>query len=124
MPKLTFLPAAATFEVEPNTKVLAAANRNKIQMRFGCASCRCGTCAVSVVGQQNLSDMKSDEKDLLERMKLTTDGTVRLACQARVMQDEVTVDLDFQDTYSPDQGDDEEEEDDDDDDDGNSSEDE
>lgn len=114
MPKLTFLPAAATFEVESNTKILAAANRNKISMRFGCASCRCGTCAVSVTGQNNLSAMKTDEKELLERMKLVTDGSVRLACQARVMQDEVTVDLDFQDTYSPDQGDEDDDDSDDD----------
>lgn len=110
MPKLTFLPAATIVEAEPNTKVLAAANRNKIQMRFGCASCRCGTCAVKVTGQDNLSAMKLDEKELLERMKLASDGTIRLACQARIMQNEVTVDLDFQDTYSPDQGEEEDDE--------------
>jgi ferredoxin len=104
MPKLIFLPAAAAFDVEANTKILAAANRNKVQMRFGCASCRCGTCGVKVSDPGNLSPMKSDEKDLLTRMNLVTDGTVRLACQARIMSGAVKVDLDFQDTYSPDQG--------------------
>jgi ferredoxin len=105
MPKLFFTPAGVNFEVESNTKILAAANRNKVVMRFGCASCRCGTCAVKVSAPGNLSPMKSDEKNLLERMKLDLDGSVRLACQARIMQSEVIIDLDFQDTYSPDQGD-------------------
>jgi len=106
MPKLIFTPIGVDFDVESNTKILAAANRNKVVMRFGCASCRCGTCAVKVSAPENLSLMKDDEKNLLERMKLDLDGTVRLACQARIMQSEVSVDLDFQDTYSPDQGDD------------------
>lgn len=104
MPKLIFQPASLVVEAEENTKVLAAANRNKVQMRFGCASCRCGTCAVKVSAPGNLSPMKSDERNLLERMKLETDGTVRLACQARIMSDVVEIDLTFQDTYSPDQG--------------------
>jgi ferredoxin len=105
MPKLIFQPESIVIEADENTKVLAAANRNKVQMRFGCASCRCGTCAVKVSAPQNLSPMKSDEKSLMERMKLITDGTVRLACQARIMADTVEIDLTFQDTYSPDQGD-------------------
>lgn len=106
MPKLFFTPVGVNFEVESNTKILAAANRNRVVMRFGCASCRCGTCAVKVSAHENLSPMKSDEKNLLERMKLDLDGSVRLACQARIMQSEVTVDLAFQDTYSSDQGND------------------
>ena len=101
-----FTPMGVNFDVESNTKILAAANRNKVVMRFGCASCRCGTCAVKVSAPENLSPMKSDEKNLLQRMKLDLDGTVRLACQARIMQSEVTVDIGFQDTYSPDEGDD------------------
>ncbi len=106
MPKLFFTPVGVNCDVESNTKILAAANRSKVSMRFGCASCRCGTCAVKISAPENLSPMKSDEKNLLERMKLDLDGTVRLACQARIMQSEVTVDLNFQDSYSPDQGDD------------------
>ena len=106
MPKLFFTPGGVNFEVESNTKILAAANRNKVVMRFGCASCRCGTCAVKVSMPENLSPMKDDEKGLLGRMKLDLDGTVRLACQARIMQSEVTIDLNFQDSYSPDQGED------------------
>lgn len=110
MPKLIFQPGDIAVEAESNTKVLAVANRNKIAMRFGCASCRCGTCAVKVSSPQNLSAMKPDEKALLERMRLDSSGIIRLACQARIMENEVEIDLSFQDTYSPDQGDDDEDE--------------
>jgi hypothetical protein len=33
-------------------------------------------------------------------MKLDFNGTIRLACQARILGD-CTIDLDFQDTYDP-----------------------
>lgn len=103
MPKVVFEPLGTGYEVESSTKILAVATRNKVKMRYGCASCRCGTCGVAVQGGQ-LSPMKNDEKSLLTRMALTVDGSVRLACQARVLEGEVHVDLDFQNTYSPDQG--------------------
>jgi hypothetical protein len=56
--------------------------------------------------------MRSDERALLERMGLPLDGSVRLACQTRAMAGEIAVDLDFQNTYSPDDMDDVEEDDD------------
>ncbi len=105
MPKVAFKPQNVTVDVEPSTKLLVAATRNKIPIRFGCASCRCGTCGIAVSGSGQLTKMKSDEKALLEKMGLETDGTVRLACQTRIESGEVTVDLDFQATYSPDDGD-------------------
>jgi hypothetical protein len=48
--------------------------------------------------------MKDNERELLSRMRLPVDGSVRLACQARILAREVDVDLDFQHTYSPDDG--------------------
>lgn len=101
--KITFDPVGVTVDVEPQTKILAAAIRNKVKIRFGCASCRCGTCGIKVQGG-SLSDMRPDERALLTKMALDTDGTIRLACQTRVLAGSVRVDLDFQDTYSPDQG--------------------
>jgi ferredoxin len=107
MPKVTFLPQSVSFDAEPNTKLLATANRNKVPIRFGCASCRCGTCGVKLVaGAADVSKMKDDERALLTRMALPVDGTIRLACQTRVGNADVTVDLDFQNEYSPDDGDD------------------
>ncbi len=114
MPKVTFQPQKVTVDVDPNTKLLVAATRNKIPIRFGCASCRCGTCGVAVSGTGTLTKMKHDEQALLLRMGLNTNGTIRLACQTRIESGEVAVDLSFQDTYSPDDNDpanDEEEED-------------
>lgn len=46
--------------------------------------------------------MGEDEKNLLEKMELPLDGTIRLACQSRILSGEVDIDLDFQATYSPD----------------------
>ena len=37
-------------------------------------------------------------------MRLPVDGTIRLSCQARILDEDVKVDLDFQDQYSPDKG--------------------
>ena len=102
--KVKFKPQGVEIEVESNTKILAAATRAKVPIRFGCAACRCGTCGIKVDVTGELSEMGDDEKNLLGRMKLPLDGTVRLACKTRIMDGEVLVDLDFQNTYSPDQG--------------------
>ena len=103
MPKVIFKPSGLSSEVAPNTKILQAAIRLKTGIRYGCASCRCGTCGVEVVGGA-LSPMRENERQLLERMRLPGDGSIRLACQARIEDGEVVVDLDFQDRYSPDDG--------------------
>ncbi|MCX6109351.1 MAG: 2Fe-2S iron-sulfur cluster-binding protein [Proteobacteria bacterium] len=118
MPTLRFLPTEQNIVVEANTKILVGAKRQKVDIRFGCAACRCGTCAVAVslappaapapgleeagvVGA--LTDMRPEEKALLKQMGLAVDGTVRLACQARIVSGTVTVDIAFQQSYSPDE---------------------
>lgn len=101
MPKVNFEPAHSEIEVDTNTKILLAAKKGKIPLRYGCASCRCGTCAVQVSRAGALSVMRPDEEALLKRIGLPLDGTVRLSCQARI-SDDVTVDISYQDTYSPD----------------------
>lgn len=108
MPELRFLPTDLSLSVEPNTKILVAANRNKIPIRFGCAACRCGTCAVRVTvhNPDQLTPIKENEHSLLAHMKLPTDGTVRLACQTRIIYGNATIDLTFQSSYSPDAGED------------------
>jgi ferredoxin len=106
MVKVIFIPQKVGLEVDEGTKILVAARKGQTGIRFGCASCRCGTCGVRVDTKQgSISPMKSEEKDLLERMSLPLDGSVRLACQARVLTGEIKVDLDFQMEYDPDQGD-------------------
>jgi ferredoxin len=88
--------------VSPDSKILAVAIRNKVQIRYGCGALRCGTCGIKVRCQSDqLSPMKDDEKAMLEKLRLTTDGTVRMACRTKILLGEVEVDLDFQHSYSP-----------------------
>jgi ferredoxin len=103
MPTLRFLPQGQTITVEPQTKILVAANKNKIDLRYGCGAARCGTCGIKVSGGE-LAPMTEAEKTLLTRLKLSLDGNIRLACQTRVISGDVDVDLGFQDEYSSDIG--------------------
>lgn len=103
MPKVTFQPQNVSLDIAENTKILVAGNRAKVPIRYGCASCRCGTCGVKITkGEETLSPMKQDEESLLKKIGLPTDGSKRLACRARVGSQDVEIDLDFQATYSPD----------------------
>ena len=88
------------------TKILSAAVKAKVKIRFGCASCRCGTCGIRVFQPEALLGMGPDEKALLERMGLdASTGLIRLACRAKLTgHDNLTVDLSFQDEYTPDGG--------------------
>jgi len=99
MPSIKFLPQDSVVPAEQDTKILLVAIRSKIPIRYGCGACRCGTCAVAVTGP--MKPMARDEEALLTRMHLPTDGSVRLACRARIDDGDVTVDLDFQNTYNP-----------------------
>ena len=101
MPKLVFLPSGTTVDAQPGAKLLVAAIKHKVPIRYGCAACSCGTCGVRLENPADVLPMASDEKALLERLKLPVDGTVRLACRVRIQDADVRVDLDFQDTYSP-----------------------
>lgn len=103
MASLKFIPADVTTEAAKDVKVLVAARQCKVPIRFGCASARCGTCAVKISNPSAVQPMKADELALLTRMNLPTSGDVRLACQARTTGNADTiVDISFQDTYSPD----------------------
>jgi ferredoxin len=102
MPKITFLPQQISIDVEPQTKILAAANKLKVGLRFGCGAARCGTCGVKIKG--TVAPKNSQESQLLTRLKLNDDETIRLACQTRVLESDIEVDLGFQDEYSSDIG--------------------
>lgn len=101
--KVKFLPADVDIEVATGKKILVAARQAKLPIRFGCAACSCGTCAVLLV-KGEASPMNEDEKAMLAKMKLPVDGSIRLSCQARMENEELIVDLSFQDKYSPDTG--------------------
>lgn len=106
MTKVTFTPINKSVDAPAEQKLLIAARKNQIPIRFGCASCRCGTCAVRVLTPEAFHPLSADELALLHRMKLPTTGEIRLACQAKLTGKlDAQIDLDFQDTYSPDDGD-------------------
>jgi ferredoxin len=106
MSMIKFLPTNQEIDAVADLKLLVAARKNKISIRFGCAACRCGTCGVKVSEPAAFQPMGSEEEALLRRMKLSTSGDVRLACQARLSGTrDSTVDISFQDSYSPDDGD-------------------
>ena len=104
MPRIEFLPDRKSAEVDDKTKILLGARRAGVSIRFACASCRCGTCAVRILeGQDQLSPMKEDERRLLAHLELPVDGSIRLSCQGRVSGD-CKVDLSFQNEYDSDVG--------------------
>ena len=104
MPKVTFHQNGVAKEVDgkEGLKLLAIAIRNKVPIRYGCGACSCGTCAVKVSDLKALLSMEEDEKKLLEKIDLATSGEIRLSCRARLTDQNFEVDLDFQDSYSPD----------------------
>ena len=81
-------------------KLLAVAVRSKQDIRYGCSSGKCGTCAVKVTSG-TLSEMEKSEYELLKKMGILDDAKVRLACRARLESEEINVDLNFQETYDP-----------------------
>lgn len=103
MPRLTFEPLGIGVDVATNTKILSVAIKEKVGIRYGCASCRCGTCGVRIIGNATVSPMAADERALLEKMGLSIDGQIRLACRTKIVEGDLTVDLAFQNSYSPDQ---------------------
>ena len=104
MPKITFHQNGVAAEVDgkQGSKILATAIRNKVPIRYGCGACSCGTCAVKVSDLEALSSMEEDERILLEKIDLSLKGDIRLSCRARLTEKDLEIDLNFQDTYSPD----------------------
>lgn len=98
----------SVLQQQTGAKLLSMAAKAKIPIRFGCSSCRCGTCAVRISHAEALQPMMDDEKALLSRMGLdSTSGKIRLSCRSRLSgQSDLVVDLTFQDEYSPDRHDD------------------
>jgi len=100
MPIVRFEPDGVETEVDEKTKILVAGRRAKSNIRFGCASCKCGTCAVKIdVSEGELSEIDTDEQNMLEKLKLADVAGVRMACRARIVSGLAVVDLDFQNEY-------------------------
>lgn len=101
-PVVIFMPTGTQVEIDSGTKILVAARQGGIPIRFMCASLRCGTCGVKVdASSGKLSEPAPDEIAMLQRLKLPVDGSIRMSCRTRIIGGEVSIDLDFQDSYDP-----------------------
>ena len=99
--RIKFLPNAEEIDKDKGIKILVAARQAKATIRFGCAACSCGLCAVKI-SKGEASQISDREKALLDKIGIyQPDDSIRLACQARVEDSDLEVDLSFQDTYSP-----------------------
>lgn len=92
--------SGATYSAKPATKILGVAKDNSVAIRYGCGSCRCGTCAIKLTSG-SLSLMQEDEKELLKDMEILDGNRVRLSCRARLTHENCTVDLNYQNQYDP-----------------------
>ena len=103
MPNIKFLPSEKEVEVKTETKLLACAIKAKEDIRFSCGASKCGTCAVKInaVTRTKMNQIDPAEKDLLTKLQLKTDGFIRLACRAKIIEGDIEVDLSFQDQYDP-----------------------
>ncbi len=100
MPKIIVLPhpqlcpEGASLEVESNTSICEALLANHIAIEHACEmSCACTTCHVVVrEGARSLPDASDLEEDMLDKAWGLTSQS-RLACQARVQNTDVTVEI-------------------------------
>jgi ferredoxin len=88
MPKITFMPAGATFDVAEGTTILVAAIRNGIHLQHDCTEAICGTDRVKILtGSANLSAKLDNEELTLSMMNAGPDD--RLGCAAKIHGDVV-----------------------------------
>ena len=107
MSVIKFIPSNHVIDAIVDMKLLVAARKNKIPIRFGCAACSCGICAIKVSEPSALRPMTSDEEALLRKLQVSVAGDIRLACQARMTGAvDATVDLSFLPDVAPNSDDD------------------
>jgi ferredoxin len=88
MPKITFMPSGATFDVPDGTTVLTAAIRNGVHLQHDCTEAICGTDRVRVLsGSAHLSDKLDNEELTLTMMNASPEE--RLGCVAKIHGDVV-----------------------------------
>ena len=94
MPQVTFLPMNQVCEAQPGESILDVAIRNDVPLQHACGGfCACTTCHVLVKeGFGSLAEATDSEEDLLDRAwGLST--TSRLACQAKVAQSDLVIEI-------------------------------
>ena len=94
MPTLTVLPSGHTVEIATGTTLLAAVSAAGDALKTQCTDTTCsGGCHVFVpVGRKTLSKVQREENAKLDTI-VGVGSQSRLACQARVGESDVTVEL-------------------------------
>jgi ferredoxin, 2Fe-2S len=94
MPILTIIPAGKTAEVATGTPLLTAILQSGAQLKHKCdGKAECGECHIFVVdGRKTLSKAQRAEHERLDAT-IGVGSQSRLACQALMGQEAVTVEL-------------------------------
>jgi len=94
MPTLTVLPSGKTAHIETGTTLLAAIAASGESLKHKCTDVECsGLCHVFVpVGKKSLSKALRAENEKLDTI-VGVGSKSRLACQAKVGEEDVTVEL-------------------------------
>jgi 2Fe-2S ferredoxin len=94
MPTITIMPKGKTVAVEPGVSLLEAIIASGEPIGHKCdGNVDCGTCHVFVVeGRKSLSKMQRTENGMLDTV-VGVSSKSRLACQAMVGSENVTVEL-------------------------------
>ena len=94
MPTLTLVPSGKTAQIAPGTTLLAAIEAAGDSLKHTCTDSTCsGLCHVFVnVGKKSLSKAQRAENEKLDTI-VGVGSKSRLACQARVGEEDLTVEL-------------------------------
>lgn len=94
MPTLTILPSGNTAQIDTGTTLLAGIVASGVSIKHSCTESECsGLCHVFVpVGKKSLSKTQRAENEKLDTI-VGVGSKSRLACQARIGEEDVTVEL-------------------------------
>lgn len=94
MPSLTILPQGTTVAAEPGTTILAALLAAGIDLAHKCSgNAKCGTCHLFIQeGRKTISRLTPEENAKLDTL-VGIGSKSRLACQAKLGTENVTVEL-------------------------------
>jgi 2Fe-2S ferredoxin len=94
MPTLTILPSGKTAQIDTGTTLLAGITAAGESIKHTCTDSACsGLCHVFVpVGKKSLSKTQRTENETLDTI-VGVGSKSRLACQARMGEEDVTVEL-------------------------------
>lgn len=94
LPHDEICPQGAVIEAEPGTSLCDAMLQNGIEIEHACEkACACTTCHVYVrEGFDSLNEATDDEDDYLDKA-WGLDMDSRLSCQARVADEELTIEI-------------------------------